>query len=100
MLERFLSLNPLRLDGLFSSYSADLWALGVCLLELTTGLLPVPCSNLLELITNLRNYQGLPELPNCSAELKELLHSVLNPDIGSRPCLDTIMVVTVCGHDD
>lgn len=63
MLERFLPYSMFILDGLFSSYSADMWALGACLLELTTGLSPVPCSNLLDLITNLRSYAGLPELP-------------------------------------
>ena len=100
MLEGSLPYAVFILDGLFSSYSADMWALGACLLELTTGLSPVPCSNLLDLITNLRSYAGLPELPNCSSELKELLQSMLNPDIGSRPCLNAIMVGVIWENDD
>ena len=81
------------LDGFYSSYSADIWALGVCLLELTTGKAPVPCSNLFELTTNLRNYDSSPSLTGLSPELKDLLSHMLNKDISERLNLEAICVM-------
>ena len=71
----------------------------MCLLELTTGKAPVPCSNLFELTTNLRNYDSSPSLTGLSPELKELLSSMLNKDVSERPNLKAICVVISMNRD-
>ena len=80
-------------DGLFSSYSADLWSMGVCLYYLAFGKSPFLYSNIIDLITNIRSYNVLPEMEGISVELEKLLSAMLNPDVAERPCLEDIMVV-------
>ena len=80
-------------EGLFSSYSADLWALGVCLYFLTFGKSYLPLVSGLQLYETIMNYSALPSMEGVSSELQELLSLMINPDVGKRPCLLAILVV-------
>ena len=80
-------------DGLFSSYSADIWAMGVSLYVLVLGRLPIQGSNLMDLMTSMKNYNAVPPMEGISDELKALLSSLLNPDVSLRPTLKEILVI-------
>lgn len=77
---------------MFSSYSADLWSLGVCLYFLVFGKSPVPLATGIQLQHSIMNYSELPPMEGVSQELQELLSQMLNPDVGKRPCLVSILV--------
>ena len=93
MLERYSTVLVIRIDGLFSSYSADLWSMGVCLYYLTFGKSPILYTNIIDLITNIKSYNVLPKMEGISVDLENLLSAMLNPDVAERPCLEDIMVV-------
>lgn len=80
-------------EGLFSSYSADLWSLGVCLYFLVFGRSYIPLVSGLKLHETIMNYSTLPPMEGVSFELQELLSLMINPDVGKRPCLLAILVV-------
>ena len=92
VLERCLMISRLMLDGLFSSYSADIWSIGVSLYILIYGRLPIRFSNLMDYMVKMKNYNSLPPLDGISSELKQLLTSLLNPDVSLRPTIKGILV--------
>jgi serine/threonine protein kinase len=58
-------MSPEQLSGRSYGYPADVWALGICLMELATGEHPYSkykCANQMELLLALEN-ESLPELP-------------------------------------
>lgn len=85
-------ISRLMLDGLFSSYSADIWSIGVSLYILIYGRLPIRFSNLMDYMVKMKNYNSLPPLDGISSELKQLLTSLLNPDVSLRPTIKGILV--------
>ena len=84
-------------DGLFSSYSADIWSIGVSLYVLIYGRLPIQFSNLMDYMVKMKNYNSPPPLDGISSELKQLLTSLLNPDVALRPTLKGILVGWLAG---
>ena len=82
-------------EGLFSSYSADLWSLGVSLYFLVFGRPHVPIAKGLQLNEIIMNYSHLPSMEGVSKELQELLSLLLNPDVGKRPSLDYVLVFLI-----
>lgn len=80
-------------EGFFSSYSADLWSLGVSLYFLVFGKPHITLTPGIEIHEIVKDYSELPPMEGVSSELQELLSLMLSPDVGKRPCLHAIMVV-------
>lgn len=66
--------------------------MGVCLYYLAFGKSPIAYKNIIDLITNIKSYDQLPDMSGISMELKGLLSEMLNPDVAERPCLEDILV--------
>ena len=67
--------------------------MGVSLYVLVLGRLPIQGSNLMDLMTSMKNYNAVPPMEGISDELKALLSSLLNPDVSLRPTLKEILVI-------
>lgn len=89
-------IRVIHIEGLYSSYSADLWALGACFYYYVFLRLPITSNSLFELGTKANDYTTLPAMDGISDELKELLSKMLNPDLAKRPTLREVLV----GDDD
>ena len=68
--------------------------MGVSLYVLVLGRLPIQGSNLMDLMTSMKNYDAVPPMEGISDELKALLSSLLNPDVSLRPTLKEILVTS------
>lgn len=79
-------------EGLLSSYSADLWSLGACFYYYIFNEPPIKSTNLLELGTNATDYACLPEMNGISDELHDMLSGMLHPSISERSSLEDVLV--------
>ena len=86
------SLLPSPLDGSFSSYSEDMWSLGVSLYYLCFLRSVIPSESLIDRAQNNENYSQLPDMAKASPELQSLLGQLLNPEVSERPCLRDVLV--------
>ena len=85
-------LLPSPLDGSFSSYSEDMWSLGVSLYSLCFLRSVIPSASLMDRAQNNENYSQLPDMAKASPELQSLLGQLLNPEVSERPCLRDVLV--------
>ncbi|KAK8806660.1 hypothetical protein WA588_005464 [Blastocystis sp. NMH] len=78
-------------DGSFSSYSEDMWSLGVSLYYLCFLRSVIPSASLMDRAQNNENYSQLPDMAKASPELQSLLGQLLNPEVSERPCLRDVL---------
>ena len=84
-----------HIDGSFSSYSEDMWSLGVSLFCLRFLRSVIPSSSLIDLAVNNENYCELPDMEGASPELQSLLGNLLRPEVSERPSLREVLVGVV-----
>lgn len=86
---------PEQLSGKSYSYAADIWALGICLMEFTTGEHPYArynCKSQMELLLALQS-EPLPELPSgsFSRELRDFTSQCLKMEAADRATVTALL---------
>ncbi|KAJ3308698.1 hypothetical protein HDV04_000954, partial [Boothiomyces sp. JEL0838] len=68
---------------LYDGVKTDIWAMGVVLYVMVTGFLPFQGDNIIELFTNIKDFNcTIPSY--LSADLQDLLSNILEPDASKR----------------
>ncbi|KAA6403129.1 MAG: putative Serine/threonine-protein kinase Nek4 [Streblomastix strix] len=83
--------SPEALINKKATFQSDIWAAGVIIIELITGVHPFQGRNIDETIQNIKNGKMKP-LPNeISGELKDILLSMVNMDADKRPTVQQLL---------
>ena len=87
-------MSPEQLSGKKYGYPADVWALGICLMELATGEHPYSkykCASQMELLLALES-EALPELPGSfSREFRDFSGRCLTMEPDARATVDSLL---------